>query len=156
MVALFKTAHLLTYSFIFGSTTYYSYIVSPKMFKVLDKDSFSLIQSQTFKQFFIFQNVASILLPLLAFKTNLAIGKSGYYASGVCFFSSLSNLLWLQPLCQDIKQERRKLDLTKAEDALRDEELRKQFGKFHGLSLLMNVIYSVGLLTYGFKYGSLI
>lgn len=126
------------------------------MFKLLDKDSFSLMQSNTFKQFFILQNVASVILPFLALKTNLPIGKAGYYASGVCFVSSLANLAWLQPLCQDIKDQRKKLDLNDKEDALKDDKLRKQFGKFHGLSLLMNVVYSLGLLTYGFKFGSLL
>ena len=156
MSTIFKTAHLLTYSFIFGSTTYYSYVVSPKMFKVLDKDSFSLIQSNVFKQYFALQNIASVLLPLLAYKTNLAIGKNGYYASGICFVCSLANLIWLQPLCQDLKEKRKQLDLNNKEDALRDEELKKQFGKLHALSLLMNLTYSLGLLTYGIKYSLLI
>lgn len=156
MSAVFKTTHLLSYSFIFGASTYYSYIISPKMFKVLDKESFSTMQSAVFKQYFCLQALSGLVLPLLAHKSGLQIGKVGYYSAGVSFIASLANLLWLQPLCHDIKKQRQALDLSKPEDAVEDDILRKQFGKYHGLSLLMNVIYSASLLTYGIKFGSLI
>ena len=156
MSAVFKTTHLLSYSCIFGATTYYSYIVSPKMFKVLDRDSFSTIQSAVFQQYFGLQVLSGLLLPFLAHKSGLQIGKLGYYSAGVSFVASLTNLLWLQPLCHDIKKQRQALDLEKPEDVVEDEVLRKQFGKYHGLSLLMNVIYSAALLTYGIRFGSLI
>ncbi|KAF0272451.1 hypothetical protein FOG51_02605 [Hanseniaspora uvarum] len=156
MSAVFKTTHLLSYSFIFGASTYYSYIVSPKMFKVLDKESFSTIQSAVFRQYFGLQVLSGFILPVLAYKSGLKIGKVGYYSAGISIIASLSNLLWLQPLCHNIKKQRQALDLQKPEDAVEDEVLRKQFGKYHGLSLLMNVIYSASLLAYGIKFGSLI
>ncbi|GMM41104.1 hypothetical protein FOG50_02957 [Hanseniaspora uvarum] len=156
MSAVFKTTHLLSYSFIFGASTYYSYIVSPKMFKVLDKESFSTIQSAVFRQYFGLQALSGFILPVLAYKSGLKIGKVGYYSAGISIIASLSNLLWLQPLCHNIKKQRQALDLQKPEDAVEDEILRKQFGKYHGLSLLMNVIYSASLLAYGIKFGSLI
>ncbi|GCE99196.1 hypothetical protein ZYGM_003501 [Zygosaccharomyces mellis] len=148
-MSLFKPAsHLLLYSFIFGGTTFYSFLVSPVAFKTLDRESFSALQNKVFPTFFQLQSFSPWVLALTApFK--LTTGPTSLLTSAsIC---GLANLAWLLPWTRRVKEERKSLcSRFEGEDLERyDAPLRREFGKSHGLSLLFNMGNAVCMFVYG-------
>lgn len=144
--------HFLFYSLTFGGSAFYSFIVSPLVFKKLPREEFSNLQTKVFPTYFTFQTFAPIILGL---SQPLAYCP---FTLGLLAASSIGgalNYLWLLPVCKKIKEERNKLVTEKADigaDGEHTEEfkkLSKQFGKYHGISTLINIISIVSLGVYG-------
>ncbi|KAK6203228.1 uncharacterized protein RJT21DRAFT_119375 [Scheffersomyces amazonensis] len=146
------SGHLLTYSVLFGGSLYYSYIVSPLVFKKLPREEFSNLQNQVFPTYFIGQSIGPVLLALIS------PYKFCPFTSGLLALSTVGGLLnyfWLLPVCRDIKEKRNKLVADKLDKTATGElteefkELSSQFGKYHGISTLVNTISIVALGVYG-------
>lgn len=144
--------HFLFYSLSFGGTAFYSYIVSPVLFKELSRDDFSKVQSKVFPRYFKYQ----ILSPLLI----AAITPFKYcpFTVGTLAIASLSgifNLFYLEPKCHAIKEERIKLTAIGKEKKDNGEPtdemqaLTTSFGRWHGLSMLINNLSVLSLAVYG-------
>ncbi|QLQ78822.1 hypothetical protein HG537_0B01700 [Torulaspora globosa] len=141
-------SHLLFYSFVFGGTTFYSYVASPLAFKVLGKENFSALQNKVFPYFFQMQSFSPAVLALTA---PFVLTSGPMAALATASVGGLANLCWLLPLTRKIKEERRAVaDRLKGDELeAADEPLRKQFGKYHGMSLLCNLTNVCGMLVYG-------
>ncbi|KAG5420959.1 hypothetical protein I9W82_000049 [Candida metapsilosis] len=144
--------HFLLYSLSFGGTAFYSYIVSPILFKKLSRDDFSKVQGLVFPHYFKFQ----ILSPLVI----AAITPFQYcpFTLGTLAIASLSglvNLFYLEPKCRGIKEERIKLTAIGKEKKDNGEPtdemqaLTASFGRWHGLSMLINNLSVLSLTVYG-------
>lgn len=132
--------HSLLLSVSFGGSVFYSYIVSPLVFKKLPRQQFSELQSVVFPTYF----AGQILSPLLLALTSPM--KSCPFHLLILALSALGglvNYLWLLPKCAAIKEAR---NATK-EDSEEHKELSKQFGMYHGLSTLANTV-SIAALGY--------
>ncbi|KAH3688714.1 hypothetical protein WICPIJ_000314 [Wickerhamomyces pijperi] len=145
MSALKTTAHLLLYSLSFGGVTYYSYVASPIAFKSLPREQFSALQSHVFPQFFITQAIAPIFIGLTS---PFALTTAGLSALAIGAVSGLANSIWLLPKTKALKEERLKYE----EGSDEYKQLSKEFGKWHGVSLLFNLtwVLSVGGFGVGF------
>ncbi|CAI4053697.1 hypothetical protein N7582_005788 [Saccharomyces uvarum] len=142
------TAHLLFYSFVFGGTTFYSYVAAPIAFKVLEKDQFSALQNKIFPYFFRMQAASPVILALTA---PIALTTAPLTSLVVASVSGLTNLFWLLPWTHRVKELRKDAAKKYSGDELeaKDSVLRKEFGKSHGLSLLFNLSNVCGMLAYG-------
>jgi hypothetical protein len=137
--------HFLLYSLTFGGSAFYSFVVSPIVFKKLPRKEFSNLQTQVFPTYFIGQTLSPLVLALTSpFKCPIHLGL--LVASSVC---GAVNYLYLLPKCSSIKVERQKLEAEKKEDSDEYRQLTKQFGKWHGISSLVNVISIGTLAVYG-------
>ena len=144
--------HFLFYSLTFGGSAFYSFIVSPLVFKKLPREEFSNLQNKVFPTYFTGQTLAPIILGLAQ--------PFAYcpFTLGLLALSSVGgalNYLWLLPVCQKIKEDRNKLIADKKDvgaDGQPTEELKalnKQFGKYHGISTLVNITSILSLGVYG-------
>ena len=144
--------HFLFYALSFGGTAFYSYIVSPVLFKELSRDDFSKVQGKVFPRYFKYQ----ILSPLLI----AAITPFKYcpFTIGTLAIASLSgifNLCYLEPKCHAIKEERIKLTAIGKEKKDNGEPtdemqaLTTSFGRWHGLSMLINNLSILSWAVYG-------
>lgn len=142
------TAHLLFYSFVFGGTTFYSYVASPLAFKSLDKEGFSTLQHKVFPYFFQMQSISPLILGLTA---PMHLQWAPLITLTTASISGCLNLFWLLPWTQRVKADRKRLSKELSGDELeaKDAPLRKEFGKSHGLSLLFNLTNVLGMLAYG-------
>lgn len=132
----------------FGGTTFYSYVASPIAFKVLDRESFSVLQNKVFPSFFQLESFSPLVLALTApFKLTTA-PITILTSASAC---GLANLYWLLPWTRRVKEERKSLSSRLKDDELErhDAPLRKEFGKSHGLSLLFNMGNAACMLAYG-------
>jgi hypothetical protein len=144
--------HFLFYSVVFGGSTFYSFIVSPIVFKKLPREEFSNLQSQVFPTYFIGQTVSPLILALTTPLRGCPVTATLLALSSI---SGALNYFWLLPACKTIKEERMKLvadKLDKDESGEFTEEYKKvskQFGKYHGISSLFNLVSVVTLGVYG-------
>ncbi|CCE65746.1 hypothetical protein TPHA_0M01710 [Tetrapisispora phaffii CBS 4417] len=141
-------SHLLLYSFAFGGATFYSYVASPLMFKTLEKDQFSKMQSKIFPGYFCMQTVTPVILGLTS---PVALSKGSITCLLTAVASGLVNFVYLQPKSHKIKEERHALAarLEGKELMAFDEDLKKSFGRTHGISLLFNFTNNASMLVYG-------
>lgn len=147
--------HVLLFSFTWGGASFYSFVASPIAFKHLPREEFGRLQNQIFPFFFLGQTVTPLLLGLTS---PFVLSKAAIAALSVSALGGAANYFWLLPVCQKLKEQRLKLVADKAHETLVDgkavptaeyERLTKQFGKYHGISLLANTVSIVLLGIYG-------
>lgn len=133
----------------------HSYIVSPIAFKHLQREEFSNLQNKVFPLYFLGQTAAPILIGLTSPLCPKTVGPV-LLASAV---AGALNYFWVLPVCKKIKEDRNKLVADKKHEQIVDGEtvnseeftnLSKQFGMYHGISSLLNLVSLVTLGAYGF------
>lgn len=148
-----SAVNLLLFSVTFGGGSLYSYIISPIAFKHLKREEFSNLQNKVFPLYFLGQATAPILIGLTA---PMRCADPVLAVSAV---AGALNYFWALPVCKRIKEDRNKLVAEKKHETIVDgnvqpsEEytaLSKQFGKYHGISSLLNMVSLVTLGFYGF------
>jgi hypothetical protein len=80
-------------------------------------------------------------LQLVTLKTTSVVTVKSTKALGVALVSTLLNQFYLEPTSTNNMMERYRLeDLPGGKDSERYKELKANFGKFHGMSSLANLI----------------
>lgn len=132
----------------------HSYIVSPLAFKHIAREEFGKLQNKVFPSYFVGQAIAPIILGLTApakFRMMLPVLAASAIAGAL-------NRLWLLPVCHKLKDDLQKLTASKEDEVIVDGKIepsaaykavKKQFGMYHGLSMLCNTISIVTLGAYG-------
>lgn len=143
--------HLFLYSIAFGGSAFYSYFASPIAFKVLSREEFGKLQNNVFPKYFLGQTLAPGLLALTTPLTLCPFTGSLLAVSSLC---SALNYFYLLPKCRTIKDKRQKLvedklDTVDGEPTEAYKQMTKQFGMFHGISLLANLGSILTLGIYG-------
>lgn len=145
--------HFLLYSLTFGGGVFHSFIVSPIAFKNLKREEFGLLQNKVFPIFFLGQTISPVLLALSAPLTLCPFTLGLLSISGL---SGAANYFLLLPWCKQIKEERSKLIADKKHEKIENGEvkptdeykrLNSKFGKYHGVSTLINLL-SIGALGF--------
>lgn len=118
------------------------------MFKALEREQFSKVQSKVFPRFFLMQSVTPLIL---LFSAPFQLAKIPVTALVAASISGTTNLFWLLPRNSKIKEERRALASRLEGEELEafDKDLRRKFRKAHGLSLLFNFSNAASMLVYG-------
>ncbi|PSC74334.1 Transmembrane 205 [Micractinium conductrix] len=149
--------HLLAYGSWLGAIVWTTFIAGIVMFKNLPRQMFGRVQSKLFPLYFGLSAAAStIQLGVLAFAAANAPQKQ-FVLLGIGLASSLLNLLIVEPQCTRVMFQR--YDLENASGP-RDEgaikALQKQFGKWHGISSLINLATLVVAVGHGWWLASLL
>lgn len=144
--------HLMLYSVAFGGSAFYSYFASPIAFKVLGREEFGKLQNHVFPTYFLGQTLAP---GLLALTTPLTLCPFTSTLLVVSSLTSALNYFYLMPKCRIIKEQRKKmvddkLDTIEGVPTEEFKQLTKQFGIYHGISLLANLGSILTLGVYGF------
>lgn len=143
--------HLFIYSIAFGGASFYSFIASPIAIKVLEKDQFGKLQNKVFPLYFLGQTLAPILLAattpinLCPFTSSLLVLSS---------IASAVNFCYLLPKCRDLKEDKleliaKQLDVIDGVETEEFKNVKKLFGRHHGISMLANLISIATLGVYG-------
>lgn len=147
--------HILLFSLTFGGGFFHSFIVSPIAFKHLEREQFGKLQNKIFPFFFLGQTLSPIVLALTSpiTLTRVAIGLLSVSA-----VSGAANYFWLLPLCKKLKEDRVQLIAENRHEIVEDgvthataefERATKQFGKYHGISTLVNMVSIATIGAYG-------
>ncbi|KAK6331176.1 hypothetical protein TWF696_003243 [Orbilia brochopaga] len=173
---LLSVTHLLSYSFLFGTQIWHSFIGGIISFRVLPREHFSALQRRLFPLYFSLQFVLSLLLLLTAPKSLKNTATSPTYGFLLTVIATaLLNVGVAGPATTRVMDQRkarevfdgRRYDGRKlpgvTEGAERggdreDEEvlvspemraLNKRFGMWHGISSLLNMGSVIGTIGYG-------
>lgn len=147
-MSFLPAAHLFSWAFVWGGTGYYSYVASPIAFKTLEREQFSKLQNKVFSHYFLGEAVAPILIGLTA---PYALTTGALVTLGAAVVGGAANAFWLLPVTKSLKEQRWALEHEgKGPETEEHKAVTKQFGKFHGVSLLFNAVNFVALTTYGF------
>ena len=77
------------------------------------------------------------------------ISKSSELSHGIAFFSTLMDLLLLKPVSTENMFGRYSLEDEGKKDTEEYKQLAKSFGKFHGMSSLLNLVALCGGIVHG-------
>lgn len=138
-MTIVKYFHLLSMAIWTGSMIFFSFIGAPAVFKALDRQTAGDVVGEIFPKYF----AMGIICCLIAIVTLAMMGKMTGYTSEVriglgillvmACLASYSGLV-NGPQAREVKR------LTRIEqDTVKKEELRKQFGKLHGISVMVNL-----------------
>ncbi|OBA18021.1 hypothetical protein METBIDRAFT_226840 [Metschnikowia bicuspidata var. bicuspidata NRRL YB-4993] len=153
-----SAVNVILFSVAFGGGVMHSFIVSPIAFKHLPREEFGKLQHQVLPLYLLSQAAAPVLLSLTT-----PLGSK--FATPVLAASAVAgalNYFWVLPRCNQIKAEKKKLVDAKRHEQIIDgntveteefKALSKQFGKFHGISSLLNLLSLVTLGAYGVALG---
>ncbi|RLV83478.1 putative mitochondrial outer membrane protein [Meyerozyma sp. JA9] len=147
--------HLFLYSIALGGSVFHSFVVSPLAFKHLPREEFGKLQNKVFPTYFIGQAVVPLVLGLTS-PFRLCPFSTGVLAiSGI---AGALNYFVLLPICRNIKQQRDELVANKLHETIEGgevkasdkyTELNKKFGKYHGISSVLNLLSIASLAVYG-------
>lgn len=146
--------HILAYGYTFGSTSFESFVAAPIALKSLPRRQFGELQAATLPYHLLTQTIGPILIAVTAPYAITTIGLSLLGVSSAC---GLFNIAYVSPLCADLKSKRWAIidskfngDDKAAVASGELKEMDKSFGKWHGVSMLANVVSVITVSAYGF------
>ena len=147
-------AHLIAFATWFGSNFWTTFIGGITMYKNLPRQTFGNLQAKLFPKYFQLSTV-TILTSLVTMRAfgSVATLKPVYITLALSLVATLLNLLWLEPAATEVMFERYGLENLKEKDtSITDKitDLKKQFGKWHGMSSLANLVALCGSVSHGF------
>lgn len=144
--------HFLACSFAIGGPAFYGFVAAPILFKTLPRSEFRRVLSEVFPKYFFTQTVAPIVLRLLSPFKVCPVSTALLVASSV---SGAINYFWLLNTCRSLSNQRKALEDSGADVDSNGEAtpeyatLTKQFGKYHGISTLSNMVLLLTIALYG-------
>ncbi|GKZ00333.1 hypothetical protein MPSEU_000986200 [Mayamaea pseudoterrestris] len=135
--------HMLSFSTWFGSVVYTTFIAGITMFKNLPKKTFGKLQAKLFPKYFLLGSVC-LILQLGTLPGIKSLTKQSRTALGVALAMNLFNQFILEPTATNNMLERYRMEEQGKESSDEYKALRKNFGKFHGLSSLTNLVALCG------------
>lgn len=137
------TVHLLAFATWFGSVAYTTFIAGITMFKNLPRQTFGKLQGKLFPKYFMLGSVTLILQ--LVTLPGVAVKAASTKALGLALAMTLLNQFYLEPASTDNMMRRYELEgLPGGQDSEEYKTLKANFGKFHGMSSLTNLIALCG------------
>ncbi|KAL4427167.1 hypothetical protein ABPG77_001171 [Micractinium sp. CCAP 211/92] len=147
--------HLLAYGTWLGTIVWTTFVAGFTMFKNLPRQTFGRLQSKLFPLYFgLSAACCAIQLGVLGFTAPAAPQKE-LLLLGIGLGSSLLNLLYVEPCATKVMFQRYALESAEgARDEGAIKAMAKQFGKWHGLSSLLNLAVLVVAVGHGWWLAS--
>ena len=146
--------HMLAFGSWFGTLVWTSFVLGIVAFKNLPRQTFGKLQSKLFPKYFALSTaVPGILLATLYYSTGGMPPLQEVRLLAISLVCSLINLVYTEPVATSVMFERYQLEnaAVRDEDAIR--VLKKKFGKFHGISSLLNLIVLVCAVGHAWYLG---
>lgn len=146
--------HLLTYSTLFGTQVWFTFIAGIVSFKRLPRQQFSLQQSVLFPVYFLLNSVGQAVMLLLHYQQYRTTYPLQLSLLASMLTMSLINQLYIGPKTTQCmwKKHQVEREVEKEKNDRNQQLLKKlnsQFGMLHGISSLLNLLVFIGLLIYG-------
>ena len=143
----------------FGSLFYTTFVAGIVMFKSLPRQTFRDVQEVLFPAYFQQHTLAiSLLFVIAPLALSGAVTNNQWTLLGVSLVGTLANLMWLEPATTKVMKARaalEKMSLPVAGTLYpegKDKAMKKfgaDFGKYHGLSSLANLVVMCTCIAYG-------
>ena len=131
--------HVLAFGTWFGTVAYTTFVAGITMFKNLPRRTFGSLQAKLFPKYFALSSAALVLQ--VATLRKLSVAPTSLKALVLALSMTLVNQFYLEPQSTNNMMERYRLEDTPGgTDTDEYKSLRQNFGKFHGMSSLTNLI----------------
>jgi len=150
--------HIAAYGTWTGTLIWNTFFVGFTMFKNMPRQTFGRVQAQLFPQYFGLTTAANLLL--LGTLLISDMGPSAQQAAivlGVAAGASLTNWLIIEPVATNLMFQRYELEnLPEKNEEVKGkiQVLYKQFGKYHGISSLINLVITCCAFAHAWYLGS--
>lgn len=149
--------HLMAFAVFFGTNFWNSFFVGITMFKNMPRQMFGRVQSKLFPLYFGLTTSCNIVLLSTTYLAAAQPTPQLLAPLGVSLGASLANWLLLEPKCTTLMFQRYAIE-NKEEKTESDQNeikaLYKQFGMWHGISSLVNLVVFVGASVHGWSLAS--
>lgn len=147
--------HIITFATWFGTLAWTTFVFGIVAFKNLPRQTFGKLQSKLFPKYFTLSSIApAILLATLHYLSSGTPPVKEVYLLATALGSSVINMLYTEPEATKIMFQRYELENAPgARDETAIKALSKQFGKFHGISSLLNLIVVVCAVGHAYYLG---
>ncbi len=150
-MAFLRFIHLFTFVFWYGTLLYFTFIQAPVLFKTLPRDVFGLVQSKLFPPFYIISYICGTVLivtyhfthPLKPNDPQDCVKITALY---LMLLLSLGQGMWIGPKAAQLRLDR--IAAEESKDTPKVEVLKREFGKAHGISSLINLLVILSGLVY--------
>jgi len=151
--------HITSFALWLGSNIWNTFFVGLTMFKNMPRQMFGRVQSVLFPKYFALTTgcnavlLGSLLLPLASSNATLSPATTSAAAVlGVGLLCSAGNFLLIEPKATSLMFQR--YDIENKPNKTEDDKnqiqvLYKQFGKWHGISSLLNLIITGTAVSHG-------
>ncbi len=137
------SVHTISFATWFGTVAYTTFVAGITMFKNLPRQTFGKLQAKLFPKYFALSSF-TLALQLITLKSLKAMtGKAAHSSAkalGVALLMTLINQFFLEPKSTSNMMERYELEDKGEQESDRYKTLKANFGKFHGMSSLTNLI----------------
>lgn len=149
------TLHLFSFATWFGTMVYTTFILGITMFKNLPRKTFGTLQAKIFPKYFALSSI-SIVLQIITLKgiTSRVVSSTIMKSTKsliLALFMTLLNQYLIEPITT--KNMMRRYELEDSENGTATDEykaLKANFGKYHGLSSLTNLVALCAAAAHGF------
>jgi hypothetical protein len=147
--------HAMAFGTWFGTLAWTSFVFGIVAFRNLPRQTFGKLQSKLFPKYFVVTGFApAFMMATLYYLTGGAPPMHEMRLLGISALTAVLNLVVAEPAATDVMFKRYALENAEGE---RDEEsikaLKKQFGKWHGISSLLNLVNLVCAVGHAFYLG---
>ncbi|VAX19127.1 hypothetical protein MNBD_NITROSPINAE04-331 [hydrothermal vent metagenome] len=154
MIVAVKYIHLLALVIWIGSVVFFSFIGAPSIFQTVDKKTAGDIVGVIFPKYYLLGYICSLIsLGALAFLG----AKSGFLfpvKAGLAILAVMACITFYSGLVTAPKVNSVKYQIRGETDEAKLAPLRKQFGKLHGISMVLNLtVLLLGLALLYFTVG---
>ncbi|KAI3423407.1 hypothetical protein D9Q98_010624 [Chlorella vulgaris] len=147
--------HLLAYGVWLGSMVWTTFVAGLTMFRNLPRQQFGRLQAKLFPQYFGLSCICTaIQLGVLLFAA-AAPPQKQLVLVGLGLATSLLSLLVAEPIATSVMLKRYALENAPTRDEASIKALAKQFGKWHGISSLINLGTLITAIGHGWWLASL-
>eukprot|EP00889_Picochlorum_renovo_P005416 jgi/Picre1/32446/NNA_007792.t1 len=147
--------HMMAFGAWFGTLVWTSFIFGLVAFKTLARQTFGKLQSKLFPKYFALTGAApGLMLATLHYLTGGAPPVTEVRLLGISVACAVANLLVAEPAATSVMFERYALENAEGErDEGRIAALKKTFGKWHGISSLLNLVVLVCAVGHAYYLG---
>jgi hypothetical protein len=147
--------HMMAFGAWFGTLVWTSFIFGLVAFKTLARQTFGKLQSKLFPKYFALTGAApGLMLGTLYYLTGGAPPVTEVRLLAISVACAVANLLVAEPAATSVMFERYTLENAEGErDQDRITALKKTFGKWHGISSLLNLVVLVCAVGHAYYLG---
>ncbi|KAG1679519.1 hypothetical protein FOA52_011120 [Chlamydomonas sp. UWO 241] len=151
--------HVVAFGLWIGTIVFNTFFVGLTMFKHMPRQTFGRVQAVLFPKYFALTTGANavLLASMVLLAAPGALDTRAATTLAVALAVSAVNWLGVEPIATKLMLERYDLEnLPEKTDEIKAniQSLYKQFGKFHGISSLINLIILVCAFSHGWFLGS--
>ncbi|MBF0169498.1 MAG: DUF4149 domain-containing protein [Nitrospinae bacterium] len=160
MLTFVKYVHLLSLVTWLGSMIFFSFVAAPSIFKEFERKQAGDIVGALFPKYFLLEEICVVASAGTLLLLGAKVGFGGGVKVGLVLLALMGGMVFYSGMVNGPRAREVKIEIRAAEgDEAKVAALRKEFGRLHGVSVIVNLAIlalGLGLLYVALGYLSLL